>query len=539
MKVTLNVQRPEESFMRILFIYAADLKEGPYNYFHYKMTPGEFYLPKMGILYLAAVLRREFPGFSYKVVDILNPAHREMPGDELEAGMVHSLGAEELYEEVSTFRPDIVGLSCLTANAIYLPKIIKIIKEVNKDIAIILGGPYATSSRQQAVLTAGVDFTVYGEGEITIRGLVRTLVNGGDVHQINGIGFLENGNTVFTPPQPFIEDLDKLPFPAWDLCNLENYSKVHRYLGSGVQHSDKTTYANIVGSRGCPYKCAYCHNIFGSKFRARSPRQIIEEMLYLHEVFNVEEFTFSDDVFNLDQTRLKEFCHLLIKAKRPIKFGFITNGLRGDILSGDIIDLLYEAGMRGTSIAIESASPRIQKMIGKHLNLPKVRRSIEYMCRKGIYLVTFNMIGFPTETKEEIKQTLDFNSSLPHHALVVFTVTPHMGTELYRMIAEDSLHPPGDKSGKHYWQPDENDDKFRQVSSLFLQIMMVRFPSNFHFSPKRIQANLELMALNKNNPFFIESIKRFYRVNWELYSNAFPAADREEINTLLKDILYF
>jgi radical SAM superfamily enzyme YgiQ (UPF0313 family) len=527
--------------MRILFIYAADLKEGPYNYLHHKMTPGEFYLPKMGILYLAAALRREFPGFGYKAVDILNPAHREMHADDLEAGMVHTLGAEELYEEVAGFSPNIVGLSCLTANAVYLPKIIKIIKEANKDSMIILGGPYATSSRQQAVLTAGVDFTVYGEGETTLCSLVRAMVKGESIQRVKGIGFSENGAPVFTPPQPFIEDLDSLPFPAWDLCNLENYSKVHRFLGSGVQHSDNTAYANIVGSRGCPYKCAYCHNIFGSQFRARSPQNIIEEMLYLHEAFNVEEFTFSDDVFNLDRARLKEFCRLLIKANRPVKFGFITNGLRGDILSEEIIDLLYEAGMRGTSIAVESASSRIQKMICKHLNLPKVRRSIEYMCKKGIYVITFNMIGFPTETKEEIKQTLEFNTGLPHHALVVFTVTPHMGTELYKMITEEDsqAHTPGDKSGMHYWQPDEKDDSFRQVSSLFLQIMMVRFITNFHFSPERIQANLEIMTLNKNNPFFIDSIKRFYRINWELYSNAVPASKREKIDVLVNGILSF
>ncbi len=525
--------------MKILFIYVANLHNEPYNYLDHKMNPAEFYLPKAGILSLIASLRQEFPNFCYKAIDILNPAHRAMPDEELEYGIVNTMSEEDIRDEVSSFEPDIVGLSCLSTHAPYLPKIIKIIKEIKRDTICILGGPFATSSPRNAILTEGIDFIIYGEGEISTCNFVRTLLNGGDFRKIRGIGFMQHDNIILTPPQPFIENLDTLPFPAWDLCHLENYSKVHRFLGSGVQHSDKTYYANIVSSRGCPYRCIFCHNIMGSKFRYRSAQNIVDEMVYLHDEFNVEEFTFSDDVFNLHQDRVEEFCRLLLKANRNIKFGFITNGLRGDILSEDLIDLLCEAGMRTAAIAIESASSRIQKKIRKSLDLEKIRQNINYMCQKGVYLATYNMIGFPTETQREIKETLEFNISLPHHLLVAHAVTLHEGTELYNMIVSEGVVPPDKSMGKLYWQPDEIDDSFREAPSSFLQVMLIKFITEFNLTKKRLNVHLEVMDLNRDNPFFIASVKRFYRNTWRIYSKAVPRNRREEINKLLNRLLNF
>lgn len=529
--------------MKILFIYVANLEDKPYMYLDRKMNPAEFYLPKAGLFYLIGSLRQEFPDFCYKAIDILNPSHRDMPDDQLENWIMTTMSEQELRDEVSGFDPDIVGLSCLAAHVPYLSRIITIIKEVKKDAVLLLGGPYATTSPRKAVLTENIDFIVHGEGEVTIRNLVRALLKGGDFHEIRGIGFLKDGNVVLNPPQPFIEDLDTLPLPAWDLCNFKNYSKVHLYLGSGVQHTDKTNYAAIVSSRGCPYGCVFCHNIFGSKFRARSPQNVVNEMLFLHDNFNVEEFTFSDDVFNFNMGRVEEFCKLLVKKNRPIKFGFITNGLRGDRLSEELIDFLFEAGMRNASIAIESASPRIQKKIKKCLDLKKAGQGIDYMCKKGIYIATYNMLGFQTETKEEINQTLEFNLNSPHHLLIAHTVTPHEGTELYNTVVGEGFVPPTASTdtsvGKFYWKPDEIDNSFREVSSTFLKVMLIRFVAEFYFSEKRLNLNLDIMSLYKDKPFFISGVKTFYKNMWNIYSKAIPTGKKQGINQLLNRLLNF
>lgn len=524
--------------MKILFVYVADIYNKPHSYLEHKMNPAGFYVPKAGILLLIASLRREFPDFSFKVIDILNPAHRAMPDEELENGIVNTMSEQEIRDEVSGFCPDIVGFSCLSSNASYLPKIIKAIKEVKRDTICILGGPFATSSPRKAVLTEGIDYIICGEGEVSICNLVKTLHNGGDFKSIPGIGFMQNNEIVLSPPQSYVENLDSLPFPAWDMCNLENYSNVHRFLGNGVLHSDKTHYANIVSSRGCPYQCSYCHKIFGTKFRFRSAQNMVDEMVFLHDKFNVEEFTFSDDVFNFQRSRVEDFCKMIMTANRKIRFGFITNGLRGDILTKDLIDMLFDAGMRSVSIAVESASPRIQKKIKKNLNLENVRQNINYMCQKGIFLATFNMIGFPTETKKEINQTLEFNTTLPHHSLLVFAVTPHEGTELYDSIVSEGFVLPDDYTG-NFWQPQKIDDGFREVLSSYIQLMQVRFITEFHFSKKRIDINLDIMNLYSDNPHFTASVKRFYRNMWGLYSKAVPRRRREEISEQLNELLNF
>jgi radical SAM superfamily enzyme YgiQ (UPF0313 family) len=524
--------------MKILFIYVSDLYEKPFSYFDYQMTPGDIYVPKIGILSLIASLRNEFPDSCYKAIDILNPSNRSMPEEQLEKGILNTLHEDEFRNEISVFNPDIVGLSSLSSNARYLPKLTKIIKEIKKDTLCILGGPFATSSSKTALLVKGIDFVFYGEGEVSICNFVRALVNGGDFNEIRGIGFLKNGNAVFTQPQPYVDDLNALPFPAWDLCNLENYSKVHRYLGSGVQHSDKTNYASIVSSRGCPYKCIYCHKILGSKFRFRTAQNVVDEMVYLHDEFNVEEFTFSDDMFNLSQKRVVEFCRLLNKSRRNIKFGFFTNGLRGDILTEELIDILYEAGMRTASVAIESASPRIQKKIRKNLDLDKTRKNIEYMCGKGVYLSTYNMIGFPTETADEIKRTLEFNLHLPHHAQFAFAVTPHEGTELYDMLIKEGYDLMSDAVG-NLWQPQKVEDSFRAVSSPFVQLMLIKFFTEFYFTRKRLEINLKIMEQNRRNPFFVASLKRLYRNHWEIFARAVPRTRRQEVQDLLDKFLVF
>jgi radical SAM superfamily enzyme YgiQ (UPF0313 family) len=525
--------------MKILFIYAALLEDEPFKYLDRKMNPAEFYVPKAGLYTLIAALRREYPDFTYKALDILNPSHRAMPEEELEQWILDTMSEAELRDEVSAFDPDIVGISCLSTHAEALPRIIEVIKETKKDVTVLVGGSFATTSPRQAVLTEHVDFIAHGEGDITICRLVDALLNGGDFHDIRGIGFLQGNEIVLTPAHPFIDDLDSLPFPAWDLCNFENYSRVHRYLGSGVFHTAKTNYGNIVSSRGCPYGCTYCHKIYGSKFRARSARNVVEEMVYLHDEFDVEEFTFSDDVFNFDRERVAEICKLLINADRGIKFGFMTNGLRGDRLSPELIDLMVDAGMRVAAIAVESASPRIQREMKKNLDLEKSRRNIDYMSQKGVYTATYNMLGFQTETREEIKETLNFNLQLPHHVLIALTVTPHEGTELYNEVAGDGEVPPGAKYGRLFWKPDAVDDSFREVSSTFIKIMLIRFITEFYFSKKRFDLNLEIMTRNQDNPHFIAGLKTFYRNMWDTYSKAIPKSKKKELEPLLNKLLDF
>jgi len=230
---------------------------------------------------------------------------------------------------------------------------------------------------------------------------------------------------------PFIEDLDTLPMPAYDLIDIRRYWPHYSF----VLLPDRQ-YISLMSSRGCPYGCNYCHNIFGKRFRGHSPERIADEMDYFVRKYEAKEVEFLDDIFNYDHDRATDTCDLLIKRNVRAKIALV-NGVRTDTLSEELIDALVDSGLYFCSFALESGSPRLQKMIGKRLHIPSYIEMVDYAVRKGVFANGLAMLGFPTETLEEIRTTVDImcdSKALTGH---FHTVTPFPGTELYDMVARE------------------------------------------------------------------------------------------------------
>ncbi|MDQ1350574.1 MAG: hypothetical protein QG657_876, partial [Acidobacteriota bacterium] len=208
-----------------------------------------------------------------------------------------------------------------------------------------------------------------------------------------------------TTPRPQITDFDGLPFPDRSLVSYEKYS---RYVGLGMVKNTIT----LQATRGCPYNCLYCHKIWPKKHVFRGAENIFQEVEHYYRL-GVRRFTFADDIFNLDNSNSRRFFQLVVKNRLDINL-FFPNGLRSDLLTRDYIDLMVEAGTAGVAMALETASPRLQKLIRKHLNLDKLRENIDYFCRRypQVILELFTMHGFPTETEEEALLTFDFVKNL-------------------------------------------------------------------------------------------------------------------------------
>jgi amino acid adenylation domain-containing protein len=212
-------------------------------------------------------------------------------------------------------------------------------------------------------------------------------------------------NPYVTSTRPQITDLDNFPIPDRSLVNYEKY---HRYISISMFKHTITSQA----SRGCPYNCAYCHKIWPKNYIYRSAEKIVEEVRLYYDM-GIRRFSFIDDVFNLNQKNSRRFFQLIIDKGLDIQI-FFPNGLRGDILTKDYIDLMVEAGTVNLGLALETASPRLQKLIRKNLDLDKLRENAGYICKKypRLILELYSMIGFPTETKEEAMTTLNFIKSL-------------------------------------------------------------------------------------------------------------------------------
>jgi radical SAM superfamily enzyme YgiQ (UPF0313 family) len=380
--------------------------------------------PPLGVMSLAAYLR-EKAGADVRILDL-----KFLP---------KPLAA--VRDAVQSLSPDLVGISALTAEARVMHRVAQDVRAVAPGVLLVAGGPHPTAFPEDTLAPGHIDAAVLGEGEETLLELAQRAAEDGHaarsqecLRQIRGIAF--SPHSVRTPRRPFIQDLDALPFPAWDLVNLEPYWK--RGSMASIGHRP---YMAIFTSRGCPFRCSYCHNLFGKQFRARSPASVVEEISRIGKSLGVRDIEWFDDIANLDRKRMNGILEGLLQRDMHPRLSF-PNALRTDLLGEDTVDLLKKVGTGEISIAVESACDRIQRLVGKHLDLEKVRTNIDRLTRRRIFTRGFFMLGFPTETEAEIRQTIDFASSSSLHLALFFAVNPFAGTRIRQQFLEaDRLAP--------------------------------------------------------------------------------------------------
>jgi len=375
--------------------------------------------PPLGLMYLASALRKHYA--EKVVVKILDLRLFQHPLTELDKNLLE-------------FRPDIVGISTLTVESAMMHMVAGMAKTRAPDCQVIVGGPHPTIFYEQVLKDRNIDYAVVGEGEDSFVELLNHIEGEGPVPPLKGVAFKEGETLIFPGNRQPINDLDSLPFPAWDLIDLDLYSKFmdfNRSMGRGK-------YMGLFTSRSCPYQCIYCHSIFGKGFRARSPENVLEEIRILRERYAVEEIQFYDDCFNLDLPRAKRIGEMISARVPGLRISF-PNGIRGDIVDREFLQIFHQAGAYALTIAVESASPRIQKLIKKNLDLGRVRETIHQADQLKYFVQGFFMIGFPTETKEEIQMTIDFAVNSPLQMASFWVVIPYDKTGLLKIFQEWGL----------------------------------------------------------------------------------------------------
>ena len=232
----------------------------------------------------------------------------------------------------------------------------------------------------------------------------------------------------------FVSHLDKLPFVD---RTLVDYKKYHKYVG----HAGRKNFMAIQATRGCPYKCFYC-DIYKTTVihYRRSVDNIIEECKMISDL-GIRRIEFIDDIFNVNIKHCSDFFEKIIKSKLDFEFMFPT-GLKGDLLTKDLIDLMFEGGTRGMNLSLEHPSPRLQKVMRKGLDVDKFKENIQYISLKYPEIVVGmnTMHGFPTETEEEAYMTLNFIKDIKWiHFPYMFNVRVFPGTELEHFALESGV----------------------------------------------------------------------------------------------------
>lgn len=340
----------------------------------------------LSLAYIAAVLEKE--KFLVEILDT----------DALE------LTDQEIKEKVSNFKPDIVGVTMMTATFYASKKVIKIIKKSFPDCLTIVGGAHPSALPKETLEEiTEIDILVMGEGEETILEIAKNLENKVTLKNIKGICYRENKAVICNPPREPIQNLDSLPFPIRDKFPLEKY-KTHPPYGR------KNPYMHLITSRGCPFSCAFCSKaVFGKKLRMRSAINVVNEVEEMIKKYKVKEIKFYDDDFTLDMKRTEEICDEIINRKLKIIWSCAT---RVDLVNEHLLKKMREAGCWLISYGVESASQDLLNTINKGITLEKVKKTFEWTRKANIKILAYFMIGLPGETKETIQKSIQFAKEL-------------------------------------------------------------------------------------------------------------------------------
>ena len=368
--------------------------------------------PSFGLVCLAAAARREGAD-----VQLVEAASEDMSVDR---------AAREIIE----FRPDIVGVSATTVGIAATWELCSRIREWSSEVAILVGGPHVTALPEETLARCpAVDLVVMREGEATLRDILGRLRNGREaLHGIPGTAERRDGNAVMNEPRPFIEDLDELPLPAWDL--LRGFPKAFRPSPARIR---RWPCASIVLTRGCPNRCTFCdRSVFGRHCRAYSPARAVEIVRDLCENYGINEILLEDDTFIISKNRVEQFCRGLIQNDIRVSWSCLG---RADRVDPELLRLMRRAGCWHISYGIESGDPQILESVNKNLDIDQITQALVWSRSAGMRTKGFFMVGFPGETPESVRKTVDLVRRLPMDDISVMQLTPFPGTQLYGTAA--------------------------------------------------------------------------------------------------------
>ena len=369
----------------------------------------------LGLLAIGSVLKRA--GHQVKILDL----------------RISNSPDEELDSVMKSFKPQVVGIGVMTIECKYGFIDAAKVKEIDPEVTIVFGGPHCSHEPQFILNDPNVDLMVSGEGDLTIVELIDALEQDGDIENVPGIAYKKNGSYVRTADRPVIRDLDKFD-QEYDLINLGRYFNIQSSMDFFPVFRNKR-FLPLVTSRGCPFKCTYCHDIFDKSIQYRSPEAVVDEIEYLINKYGIREFHIVDDVFNVNMKRAKKVLDAIIERNLNIHISF-PNGLRADFFDDELIDKMQRAGVYRMALGIESGSQRIQDMIQKDLDINIIYDVVEKLTQARMSVHGFFMLGFPSETRKEMKETIDFACDLGLTTANFSLVIPNPGTDLRQTFIE-------------------------------------------------------------------------------------------------------
>lgn len=364
--------------------------------------------PPLSLAYLASMVRDEH---DVKIVDSL----------------AENLSFKDLRKIIKNFDPDVVGVTATTSMIPDAYQVTRLAKEINKDVKTVVGGPHVTFLPGRTLNECPyIDYVVRGEGEHTFKELVKAIEKGKGFGDVRGLSFKRNKKTINNPRRELTKNVDEIPMPAYDLLPMEYYK------------ADGVNFGTVVTSRGCPFNCIFCSSSlqFGKKWRGHSADRVIKELSTLRNEYGRREIEFLDDTFTLMKPRVLEITKRIKQEKLDISW---VASSRVDTFSKKIAEAMKKAGAHTIYFGIESGTQKILDFIGKRITPEQSARSVKTAKKAGLRTFGSFIIGFPQESKKDIKKTLSFSRKVGVDFAQFTIATPYPGTRLWYMALTQKL----------------------------------------------------------------------------------------------------
>ena len=389
----------------------------PYNLEVYKENKNFSVHPPVGLAYLASFIKKY--GYEVEIID----------------ANALNISKEELIDIIVDHPSMIIGFTSVTATINLVCRICDKIKE-KSDKVLIIGGQHATFKAEE-ILTGckSIDYIVRGEGEMTLLRLLHRLKINKTAKGLTGITYYENNKIITNPARPPITDINKIPFPAWELLPRSKY-RLNGFQDIGFQGEQL---GKLISTRGCPNKCTFCSSAhFWGKPRFRNVDNIFEELVYLTQKLKVKHIDFMDDCLTIPVSRFRELCNRIIESNLNFKWSCYS---RVQNINEELVQLMKKAGCFMVLLGIESGNQEIINSIKKNITLEQVTNAVKLFKKYDIDCLGFFMIGLPDDTEATVHETVNFAKKLNLDFPFFSVTTPFPGTELYDWFMSNNLAP--------------------------------------------------------------------------------------------------
>lgn len=430
----------------------------------------------LGLAFLVANCK--IPGVEFKVFD---------------ATLYDAPASSEAFRNfLLTFEPDVIGISCWSRTFIETCHILSVTKKLLPDCISVLGGIHPTAYTLKSMENSHVDYVLTGEGEITFKAFLSNIGDLQKLHAVPGLAF-RCDDKVIVNPYSLPEDLDTLALPDYEVIELEKYfKKGYRYFSTTPRN------APIWMTRGCPYSCKFCTapQINGHKIRKHSVEYGMEWISMLYAKYGVRHINIIDDNFSFYPDYTKSFCEALIRKHFKGLTMYTANGIRAQRTDYETLKLMKRAGWKIATVAPESGSKRVLRLMKKELNPDMWPSKVKEIRHAGLISHGLFLMGYPGETLEDIKETESLIKKCKFDSIGIQYFQPLPGTPIYEELVEsgdieDSLLPNTTSGARVYVTRDLANFNFSKFA--FRMYMYTFFKHPFRVLQQAISYNPTLM----------------------------------------------